>query len=453
MSDTAISGWTHEFKSPSMEREFCASIRAQSLKNNTVALMIAAPFYAVYSILDLLILDHPITGAAIRLGTALICGLIILLFCVKSLARFHERLSVLAVLVLGFGIDLIIWQEPTLDNSYYVALIQGGVFVSFLLRLSFVNSLIVLGGMYLGFIVAVVNKSPPREVVLQCFIVFSMYCMCAFGIYMLQALRRQDFLKSRTIAQQNAQLAAMLADAQLDNERKLAALNTLIHFVKTPIHQIVGFTDLIVRGLNEASGADAAQQLEHASFVKKASSDLADNVAKLLAYYRLDEQVKGMRPETVELAAMLDDFKDLIEEKAACTIERRPPVLVNYAEPIRVALSSLASVCMDESSAITEVLVEWRERAQGGLDVSFIYDGSPLSDERFADLTQPLTKITNYLTADGLAMPMALRTVARAAEICHGRLEYRRAGDRNVLILSLADLSEEALSDRAKSVA
>ncbi|HXI87516.1 MAG TPA: hypothetical protein VNH64_08655, partial [Parvularculaceae bacterium] len=270
----------------------------------------------------------------------------------------------------------------------------------------------------------------------------SMCATCTFGIYILQRYRRTDFLKTKTIARQNEQLAGMLADAQLDNERKLAALNTLIHFVKTPIHQIVGFTDLIVKGLQGAPGQNVESQLEHAQFVKSASADLSANVARLLAYYRLDEEVKGEAPAKVSLASALDDFKDLVEAKVECAIESRPPELVSHAGPIRVAITSLASLCTAEESEIKTALIQWRDNKRGGIDLIFDFDGPTLTDERFADLTQPLTKLTNYLTSEGRAMPMTLRTVARAADICGGRFTYRREGRRNIFTLSLVDLSD-----------
>ncbi len=351
---------------------------ARNLSANKIGMLVGIPLFSLYAILDFVNLSDPMNAVLTRIMAAAISFAVVFSFRWKIVARNHEMWTAFVVSILGAAMLLIIWGEPSLENSYYVGLIQAGVMLSFLIRISFDRAMTPLILMLIGFFVAVHRKEDSQEALLQSMILFTMFAICAFGIYLSERARRLDFLKSRTIALQNQKLNEMLADVQQDNARKVAAMNLLVHFVKTPIHQIVGFTDVIKRqieGFGPAIGRN--ESLESATFIQSASRDLSRNVSKLLAYYRLDEKVStGL--DLIELDALILDHLDRLDAPPALKLEK--VAIVNRRDIVSIALQTMIERYVDneESAALVEVRLE---RVETAATLIFIDKGAAVSGE------------------------------------------------------------------------
>lgn len=424
--------------SAALESEYRQSIQWSDRRTNFYALIIALPLYSLYALIDAITLTYPNEGIAIRLAAAAIAALPVIAMRWSSLRDRHDLLTAASVVAMGAGINLIIGRDPSLGHNYYVALIQGGIFVSFLVRMSFNQSILVLASFLLGFLLAVVGKSPREDALLQSFILVTMFSMCAFGIHLTQMLRRRDFLKSKTIASQNEKLNEMLKEVRLDNARKVAAMNLLVHFVKTPIHQIVGFTDIITRAIEQGAHEKAEETLESARFIKTASRELNQNVSSLLAYYRLDERRNDGPTDLIELDTLIRDLIEHLPERAKTKFSGEKIAIVNRHAVASAAIKALVDYYSAEDGPAIRIEARLDRSADGA--VLCVLDDQPLlSAEDFARATKPLDRFDHYLTANGSSMPMALRTVARAAEIGGGRLSWRDANGRNCFTLSLKD--------------
>jgi signal transduction histidine kinase len=443
MDIPAINRLTGKFASGALETAFQRSIASENYRHNYIAIAIALPLNAVYAYFDLSMLEAPSFAWWAR--TAGLAASIVLFagFHFPSMRRYHEHLTAMIVIILGGVMNAIMWQESTLANDYYVGLIQGGVFISFLVRIGFTKLLAALAITLSTFVLIAQMKGQPNEAYLQTTALTTMYALCAFGAYLFERHRRTEYAQSRTIEKQNAELARMLADARLDNERKLAALNVLVHFVRTPIHQIVGFTGVIANSLKAMEGRDFAEQIEHAELVRRASADLSSNVAKVLAYHRLDETPDRGEAELVQMGPMLSDLKEELSEFLDCRLGQHQLSIQARLEPVRAALTAFASYYRQEAKDASIVEIS-AHRSSSGITLRVEDDGAALTAETFADQIKPLTRIDKYLMTDGSAMPMTLRTVARAAEICAGSLTFQRATDRNIFLLEFADRQAKA---------
>lgn len=436
--DERITPLLRQFEDPEIEQDFRKFVFKENLATNRLGVSVGVPLFFLYAILDFINLEHPVVAVAVRVAATLLCALMIMGMYHRALARFHEELTAMVVVVLGSAMTLIIWREPSLDNAYYIGLIQAGVFLTFLSRMVTYKAFAALIWIVVMFAFAVRNKEDVKQAVLQTFILMTMFAIFAFGIVVADGMRRKDFLKSRTIAIQNEKLNRMLADVRQDNARKVAAMNLLVHFVKTPIHQIVGFTDVIRRQIEHPEAAEKlGETLESAAFIQAASRDLSRNVSRLLAYYRLDDKA-GAQPDLVELDALILDHAERLDRAPAMKLHK--VAIVNRREIIGDAMQTMIDRYADnqESSTLVEIRLE---RVEGAALIVFIDEGPALSDEEFARQTKPLDKLDHYLTANGSSMLLGLRTVARAVEICGGSIRYRREDRRNVFFIEVRDLA------------
>ncbi len=419
---------TTAFRDKDTEKAFQAASFASNCRVNTIALFLFASLFGLYAFVDLALLEDARFAVIIR-TTATAAGLVALIMMhVIDRKQHHEIVTVLIVLTWGLAVCLIIRNESDLDNTYYVAFIQGAVFLCFLVRVGFVKPIAVMALFLAGFAWAVQGKADVEQAMTQILVLVTMFFICGFGCYLLQRYRRDDFMKTATIEQQNSKLQVLLEDAKLDNARKLAAMNMLVHFIKTPLHQIAGFSDILVQSATNAEAGDAA---ENARYIQNATTSLTKSVSGLLAYHRLDEAESRAAPETTELSCAIEDFRELLPSgvESSSRIHDEAVVFVDL-DVLRAALKSFAEYCADPKNDVSRLTISL-EPAEGAWDLQLRDDAHILSPSQFDDLIQPLTKIETYLGHTGDEMPMTLRTVARAIDIIGGEFSHLALSDGN----------------------
>ncbi len=429
---------TARFASAETEARYKRFIHSESLTIHRWAIGLAIVFYSIYSIYDFNVLTNHIQAIEIRLGASAVAAAALLVMFRKSFCHQYENLSCFAVLVMGAGVNLIIATQPGLDNTYHVAFIQGAVFICFFLRADFLKSALVMMTYLAGIIFALGGKPQTEEAFVQPFVLFTMFLVCGFGSYLIQIIRRNDFLKTQKIERQNEQLNTLLTEAQRDNERKIAALNMLVHFIKTPLHQITGFSDILVNAMRDAPSDESA---ENARYIKNATVNLTKSVNGLLGYHRLDEAESRSTPEPINVATVVEDLSELLPDGVSMSKGDVASGSI-YADPeiLRAALNSFAEHYRDKRTGASRVVLSI-EDADGVMALSVRDDACVLSAAQYEDLVQPLTQMKGYLSQTGDEMPMALRTVARAIEIIGGDMAHAAlaGGNRYRLTFPVAD--------------
>ncbi|MEM6537765.1 MAG: hypothetical protein AAF668_08570 [Pseudomonadota bacterium] len=435
------------FASDETEAEFQSYAFERSLASNRLAVSVGGCLFALYSVLDLVYLQDPLHAIVIRLTASAACAFLVACLFQKNLIKRHVQICFAISIIISVTMNHIIWYEPSLENNYYVGLIQASVFLSFLIRIGFLPSCVVLAIGHMSFMVAVANKTDSQEATLQAFIMLTMFAICAFGIYLGERSRRNEFLQAKTITEQNIQLNEMLAEITKDNERKRAAMNLLVHYVKTPIHQIVGFTDVMLTGLRHINDPSAMEQVANAEFVKTASSDLSKNVAQLLAYYRLDEQMSSGQNDSIAASDLADELAFALEGKTPVDNKADYVRFTNNEDVVFAGIKALAAYFADKVDTIKSLTIEFDLVADKAI-FSFVFDGPLLDRASFDNEKAPLTQIENYLDVHGSDMPMALRIFNRSASLAGGTVTLDHRSKTNVITVEFADASAgEAKTD------
>ena len=437
-----INRLTARFDSDEIEDEYRAYVFPGNFRNNQVTMSIAIPFFGSYAIMDFLTLPSPQAAIIVRIAVVSLCAVALAMFHSPLLRKHHDTACALMVAAMGSVVAFIVTQDTSLDSSYYVGLIQGGVFLSFLLRLDFAKSLAVLAYFLLAFTVATSASPFKQQAAIQAMILATNLATCAFGIYLLQIYRRRDFEKTKLIARQNEKLNTMLESVQLDNARKVAAMNLLVHFVRTPVHQIVGFADVVSQALNEKSGQTSQECLDSVGIIKTASRELSQNVTRLLTYYRLDEKADEA-PALIELDLLLRDYMEHFppDFKVSATFEK--VAIVNRPAIVAAAIAAFLDRYAEDADAAVTVSFSLA-RSGDSAAITVRDNGAPIEKDEFARKTRPLDKLDHYLSANGSSMSMALRTVARAAQLAGGELTHATENGGNAFRLTFSDFAAVA---------
>ncbi len=415
------------FASSQTEAAYQAHVFERHLKSNIWSTMLALLLFVAYTPSDFVDSAKPMQSVAVRLSI-FFCGAGLLsLLAHKKIAPYYDAICTTIVALIGVGFIINIGLQPTLNNTYYIGIIQGIIFFSLLLRLHFLSTAIALSTSFTGFIFVAFSKGDNTAAALQTANVAMVAITCLAGVYFLQRYQRADFVKSQIIQQQNDKLTELLADARRDQNRKLAALNMLLHMVRTPIHQISGFTDIMLSKLstaaNDSEDQIGSECLDSANYIKAASDSLRQNVSKLLSYHKLDELERSAAPEEIELEDFLWDHTALIEEDIDISIDCDVTSLTVDRRILQTAIDHLVNNFEHHKEEISTLSINARAN-QDNIAITFKDDGPGIDAEKFKSAIKPLNEIENYLNGDGSSPTMGLRSVARVMEIAAGRFEY-----------------------------
>ena len=411
-------------------------MKARGHRLNVMGIGYTLFLYVVFSIADVFHFSDPTIPLTVRVVTLSIATIFFLFLRSDRWVRYQDTLVMIIAGVLVSGLVTVIWLSSLLAESYYFGLMQGAVLFGFVFRITFYRTLAVFILAFLAFAFAVSGKADSEAAFLQVLTLASIFAVCSFGAYFLEKLHRIDYVKARIIETQNAELSKMLELVQGDNQRKLAAMNILVHFVRTPIHQISGFTDLLMNSLKVATeneGVEQAAFLENAQYIKNASQELTENVTQLLEYHRLDDLEGKATVEEFHVSTELLERLDVFDDKK---IELRIPKELTFStinDAAKVAIKILAEQIqshIDRGESVTVEVVQKND----GIEINFFDDGPAVLQEDFEYLVCPITKIENYLTYGGSSIPMKLRTLARAVEICGGVVQYQSNGQNKLTI-------------------
>ena len=419
---------TCTFTDRATEAGFQRFLSEQDRNNHVAPLIAGALVFAAFSVLDFVALQEPWLIITIRLfGAGVTVGFAMML----AHDWFWRRYQLIAPVLIVFGgsvINFAIWREPNLDTNYFVGLITMAIFSSFLQRLSFVRSAITILAIFLGYHIAISNKPElgSEKIFINLFFLISMFGCCLFGTYLLERFRRKDYIKAQLIEDQNKQLSVLLDETRHDNKRKVAALNMLLHLVKTPVHQISGFSDIVLSKLSEEETRDNVSAcLDSAKYIKAASNDLSTGVSTLLAYHKLDEIDRNADIEDVNILELISDTTASLDETVSVSIKCDVKRLSVDRRLMETAVSNIIGDIQSsgvEALSLSITVSEKNETVQ----LRFTDNGPGMTDEEFQSLITPLTDIENYLNGDGSSIKMGLRTAARAMDIAGGSITYGR---------------------------
>lgn len=378
------------------------------------ALAVGLFVYLSYAVMDVIVLERAADAIALRVGGTLACAAALLSVHFGAINVRLDRLIPLMVVFLGSILNVIIFVEPSIGNNYFIGLIQIAVFISFMLRAGFVSSNAGLIFLLAGYLAAVSGKDlfGTVQLTVQIYFLVMMFATCSAGIYILERYRRTLFLNARVIDEQNVQLERMIEELERTVSRKTALLKVFTHVMKTPVHQIVGFLQVVRRDIEDADG-DSVKS-DNIGYAESAAAKLRKSVEEMVDYHFVDNAVQNSNSEQIDIYDLLEEhFYDGVESGTLLLRGGRTSIEVDQ-QLLLLAAKHLRLFFCDRTPALKAIEVHNGQTDE--VVVDFVDDGPPIEESQFRSMTCPLTSIENYLSGEGANVEMTLRTAARALE-------------------------------------
>ena len=128
----------------------------------------------------------------------------------------------------------------------------------------------------------------------------------------------------------------------------------LMHVVKTPVHQIAGFADVVLMKLKEEEESTHTNEtIDSAQYIKAASDELRDGVSKLLTYHQLDELERSPSIEELHLGEILSDATAGLDDTIRVSISRSVKTINSDRRAVESAITNIVNNIKDKENELT----------------------------------------------------------------------------------------------------
>ncbi len=436
-ASTDINKFTARFRDPARERRYHDYALSFYSQKDRYMLYAAVAVYILYGFLDLLTLTNAtFLILTMRMFCAIGAFLIIRFSMTPVGKRYFQELAGTLMLVAGLSICLMIWMEGTIDKPpYYVGLIVVAMVSTGLIRLTFSRTLFILLTLFTAFCLATWPMPADVGRIAATFFIFSSFMLAAVSNYLLEMSRRHEFIKHGERQKLHQQLEQMVEDANTSLKRKNAILNILTHVFRTPLHQIIGYAQILEQ---EALGKQQhPEYVEYSEHIHTAGQNLLRLVQRLMKHGRLEAGTIRFSPQNISVNELIECATSGVAQKASDKL-----VHISFE---RTALSLQVDAALIED-ALYEILENAVEATPEGSTVSITAENNDthvifhIEDEGPGIDNEQLEQIRNSMemTEEFLSVSEKLSLGVTLAEkiiaLHQGALDIRRATDNGTVV-------------------
>ena len=248
--------------------------------------------------------------------------------------------------------------------------------------------------------------------------VLTLGVMCAQAI--MRAHLRAGELKARE-------------DAEQANRSKARFVATISHELRTPMNAVLGYTELLA---DEVFGPVSALQKDHLGRVRATGTHLMALIEDLLGYARIDAGEEVARPESVDVAAVIEQSLVLVRPAAQkkglrIVVEGAGTEMTMHSDARKICqiLVNLLANAVKFTTAGAVILRVHTEEAAGAQCIAFeVTDtgrGIPLSDHEH--VFEPFWQADPTATHDGGSTGLGLSVARQLARLLGGDLTVTRS--------------------------
>ncbi len=316
--ETKLDRWSVSFQDEKLESAFRSYSRDLSTSTDQFVLISGTIIFLSYGFLDWLTLGETAKWAIIFRLVLVPSTISLIIWTFTDSGRRH--IQIVSVIVVGgaaAAIGAMIFAVGSVSPPYYVGMLHVAIVFSSLSRINFPACAGLLIFTYTCFFLATLQFEPSSDLTAGHFFLALILISCAMLNYFLERNRRLEFLHHRDKERYYAQVQVMADEAARSSQRKNALLNVLGHVVKTPLHQIIGYAQIIEQA--EDTDESVRDTKTFAEEIHRAGQSLSHQSQRILDYSRADAGLITSQPQKSNAARMVHEaiyrHQDTIDSK------------------------------------------------------------------------------------------------------------------------------------------
>ncbi len=429
-----VSPITSRFQDAETENVYQDFVLERTMRFDRIALGLGAFVYFSYGVLDLITLTYGILAFSLRmLGVVVILGFVGI-FQSKKVARHFENITTVLVIMTGLLINLVMMLEGNYHNEYYVGLIHVMIFSAVLLRTGVLNGGIVALSMLVGFIFSWSSFAPEGAILTPLFFLIGTFMTCIAGMHIIERIRRMDFQKYVQTELYSEKVQVALKQEALRVEQMENIFRIFGHYIKTPIHQIIGNGDLAKFA---SENVPEQEELLDSSVqeIQTAAHSLLRFTTRIMDYHRIDE-ISPATFKECSISMALDNAIYMLQEKFDVQNTVETVCVLGEINLLSSALDELAQNIIDFAVPESTVLVNAYEENE---DVIIEFQSTlatAFDPAHFERNRIPVEKSVDYLS-EGHKLALGVRIADKSVDKMGGEIKFVVKDDNLVCTIRL----------------
>lgn len=407
-----------KFSDRQLENCYRDHLRSGGLKRELVAQILAVVLFLCYGALDFFAVGElaPLFLSVRFFIVAPIILAFIALTAAPRYAGYQEWTSTIGLVVCSCAIIFMINMMPEAGAPpYLVGLLFSMILASCLLRVSFViaaPSYCMISAAYCGILLAR-DGVPEAQIASGLFFMLSVAGVACITNYVQETRSREVWLRNVQKEIDTERIEALLIEATAADRSKINFLSVLTHELRTPLHQIIGFSEVVRNEIILSGRPDLASQSDH---VIEAARGLLGKISQLLRYA---DAVAGKLSFTQDEVKASEIVESVADQASTICDARNVSLDVSGVEcgsllvdqhHTLYAIYSIIENAVKASPSGSKVIIEGSLNARGFYEFRVIDKGEGMSPEALQAALKPFEQLQPALTRarDGLGLGLAI---------------------------------------------
>jgi two-component system, cell cycle sensor histidine kinase PleC len=417
------------FCDPEVEARFRRESTNEARTIIRIYLLAAALLYLSFGFLDALV-GEPVVATLWFIRYAIVCPVLVasaMLTYVPPFERFAQIVLSIATATPGLGVIVMTAiMPPPFNNLYYAGLIMVVIYGSSLVRLRFVNALVISLSLVAAYQVVSlgINPIPFRSYISNNFFLVMATAVGLFSGYIQEMYVRRSYRAQKVIEGKNAAAQLLLIEADKANRAKSEFLANMSHELRTPLNAIIGFSDILRKQLFGEIGNE--RYVEYICDINDSGNHLLSIINDILDLAKAEAGKLKLQEDTVDIVRCLGDAIRMCRGRAlAGSVElafaetARPIYACVDERLIRQIVLNLLTNAIKFTGTGGQVALSVMVDAENGIVVRVADNGIGISQTDIARVIRPFEQVENVLSRSHGGTGLGLPLTAKLTEL-HG---------------------------------
>jgi len=395
-------------------------------------LIAAALLYLTFGILDSVVGGKMVQELLfIRYGV--VCPVLLaaaMLTYVPSFERFSQAVVSIAMITPGLGVvTMTAIMPPPFSSLYYAGLIMVVIYGSSLVRLRFINSVVVSLLLVASYqiVSTLINPIPFKDYLNNNFFLIMATAVGLFSGYIQETYIRRSYRAQKVIEAKNAAANVLLLEADKANRAKSEFLANMSHELRTPLNAIIGFSDILKKELFGEIGNE--RYAEYVADIHESGNHLLAIINDILDLAKAEAGKLTLQEDEIDLMRVLEDATRMCRGRAATggvelvVLAPGQPIFASVDERImRQIVLNLLTNAIKFTREGGRVTIGLEADPEHGIFVRVSDTGIGIAPEDIARVIRPFEQVETVLSRSHGGTGLGLPLTCKLTELHGGRL-------------------------------
>lgn len=420
-----IRPFTLRFANPDFERRFAFDRLDRAMVSIRIFLLAGALLYALFGILDAMVLEEAkeIAWMIRYFGVIPILITVFLLTFTDTFKQISQLALGTSMFAAGVGIIAMTAVAKAPGNAlYYAGLIMVMSYSLNLIRLrwTYAAVLAILLTVLYQPVALWINPIEPYLLVSNNFFLVMSTGVGIFSCYVHELYMRRDYLHAEMLKAEKQRSDKLLAQAQSASRAKSDFLSIMSHELRTPLNAILGFSEIMQQRMFGPIGTE--KYVGYVDDIHSAALHLLNIISDVLDLSKAEVGKLVVEEQDVDVMGTLESTFRLLREQAAehgirlsCEAPRYRPIVNADPRLLKQVFINIIGNAIKFTQSGGSVHAVMEVDGTKGLTLHFTDTGIGIAEENLSKVMEPFVQVESAFArkhgGTGLGLPLVKRII------------------------------------------